>query len=88
MKKTYLIKSDRYNHVHKFVSVLGTDDYRLVPEEEWMPIYVTFKENSKDVFFIDTEGGPCIGEGWSNGEVLVTKITHLDNILLFKLKEI
>lgn len=88
MKNTYLIKSDRYNHTHKFVSVLGSDDYRFVPEEDWMPIYAAMKEDGKSILFIDTEGGPCISEGWSNGEIVVTEIRTLDNIALFKLKEV
>ena len=72
MEREYKVKSDRYGHTHKFVQV-EDDRYVFVPEESWMPIYVTLNDD-KSVLFIDTEGGPCIGVGWSNDEIQVTKI--------------
>lgn len=87
MKNKYSIKSDRYNHTHKFVRILDSDYYRFVPGEDWMPLYLTYASDSNKVAFVDTEGGPCIEIGWSNNEISVTEIIQKDNILMFKLKE-
>ena len=89
MKQEYIIKSDRYGHNHKFV--LANKElswYSFKPEEEWMPLYITYEDNErKTVKFIDTEGGPNIYVGWSNGEVVVEEIFFIGNFMYFKLKE-
>ena len=72
MKKEYNVKSERYGHTHKFVR-MPSGYYTFVPEQEWMPIYVTYSEDG-NVCFIDTEGGPCIGEGFETDEVKVVAI--------------
>lgn len=86
MKNKYNVKSDRYGHTHSFVRIMDTDYYRFVPEQDWMPIYVTYKEDGKNILFIDTEGGPCISENWNNGEIVVKEIIINDNLLMFKLE--
>lgn len=88
MKTKYNVKSDRYNHTHKFVKILDTNFYRFIPEEDWMPLYLTYTNNKNEVAFVDTEGGPCIDVGWSNNEIRVTEILLVDNALMFKLEEI
>ena len=45
MKNSYNIKSDRYNHTHRFVRILDSEYYRFIPEEEWMPLYLTYTDN-------------------------------------------
>ena len=87
MKNSYNIKSDRYNHTHRFVRILDSEYYRFIPEEDWMPLYLTYTNNKSEVAFVDTEGGPCIAGGWSNNEITVTEIVLRDNLLMFKLKE-
>lgn len=99
MKENYNVKSDRYNHTHKFIKttytylkngVLITDEdiYTFVPEQEWMPIYVTYADsNMKSVKFIDTEGGPNIYSGWSNNEIYVDDIILHNDKLYFKIHE-
>ena len=99
MKENYNLKSDRYNHTHKFIKttytylkngVLITDEdiYTFVPEQEWMPIYVTYADgNMKSVVFIDTEGGPNIYSGWSNNEIYVDDIILHNDKLYFKIHE-
>ena len=87
MKNSYNIKSDRYNHTHRFVKILDSEYYRFIPEEDWMPLYLTYTNNKNEVAFVDTEGGPCIAAGWSNNEITVTEIIQKDNLLMFKLKE-
>lgn len=99
MKENYNVKSDRYNHTHKFIKttytylkngVLITDEdiYTFVPEQEWMPIYVTYADgNMKSVVFIDTEGGPNIYSGWSNNEIYVDDIILHNDKLYFKIHE-
>jgi hypothetical protein len=73
MEKEYTVNSERYGHKHKFVQIEG-DKYDFVPEKSWMPIYVTLNDDNKGVSFIDTEGGPCIGVGWSNDKIEVVDI--------------
>ena len=87
MKNSYNIKSDRYNHTHRFVRILDSEYYRFIPEENWMPLYLTYANDKSEVAFVDTEGGPCIDTGWSNNEIIVTEIIQRDNLLMFKLKE-
>lgn len=87
MKNSYNIKSDRYNHTHRFVRILDSEYYRFIPEEDWMPLYLTYTNNKNEVAFMDTEGGPCIDVGWSNNEITVSEIVLRDNLLMFKLKE-
>lgn len=99
MKENYNVKSDRYNHTHKFIKttytylkngVLITDEdiYTFVPEQEWMPIYVTYADGDmKSVVFIDTEGGPNIYSGWSNNEIYVDDIILHNDKLYFKIHE-
>ena len=82
MKSKYAVPSDRYGHVHSFVQVEG-NKYSFVPEKDWMPIYVTYNKDHS-IYFIDTEGGPCIGVGFKTDEVEVTDICGV----LFVLKEI
>ena len=57
MEKEYIVLSDRYNHKHKFIKTefrysdengdIVTDDnvYVFAPEEDWMPIYVTYTDS-------------------------------------------
>lgn len=100
MEKEYKVKSDRYNHTHKFVKTefkysdengnIVTDDnvYNFVPEQDWMPIYITYADsNRNEVAFIDTEGGPNIYEGWKNNEVTVVDMFIADDKMYFRLKE-
>ena len=90
MKQEYIVKSDRYGHNHKFIlvnEVLGW--YSFKPEEDWMPLYVTYGDNEqKTVKSIDTDGGPNIYVGWSNGEVVVEEIFFIGNFMYFKLREV
>ena len=92
MKSNYKVPSDRYGYVHHFKKV-EDERYRFVPEQEWMPIYVTYNDD-KSVRFIDTEGGPCIGVGFKTDEIEVVKIDNekSDNSFVagiyFTLKEI
>ena len=89
MKQEYIVKSDRYGHNHKLILVNEVAGrYFFKPEEDWMPLYVTYGDNErKTVKFIDTEGGPNIYVGWSNGEVVVEEIFFIGNFMYFKLKE-
>lgn len=73
MKDKYIVPSDRYHRLHSFVRKDG-DTYDFVPEEDWMPIYVTFDDKNDKIHFIDTEGGPCISEGFETSEIRVSKI--------------
>ena len=86
MKNSYAVPSERYGHVHYFVQHDG-NRYAFVPEEEWMPIYVTYNDDGS-VYFIDTEGGPCIGVGFKTDEVEVVGIERIENQEWFILKEI
>lgn len=88
MKTTYNVKSDNYNHTHKFVRILDTEYYRFIPEESWMPIYLTYASDKSDVAFIDTEGGPILSVGWSNDEIKITEMFKVDNSIMFKLEEV
>ncbi len=88
MKETYTVPSDRYHRLHRFVRK-ENGNYDFVPEQDWMPIYVTMKEDNSGVYFVDTEGGPCIGEGFSTNEVIVEKINQDEKgNIEFVLKEI
>lgn len=87
MKDKYIVKSDRYNYTHKFEKDNLSEYYKFVPEEKWMPLYITYDENRK-IKFIDTEGGPCIEKGFSTNEVVVENIFVIENEIKFKLKEI
>jgi hypothetical protein len=88
MKNKYYINSDRYNHEHRFVRILDSDYYRFIPEENWMPLYITYTNNKNEVAFVDTEGGPCIDVGWSNGIIKVEEIILNNDLLMFKLSEV
>jgi hypothetical protein len=90
MEKVYFVNSNLYNRVHKFMrSEKGNDIYLFVPEQEWMPLYVTYCDKDKNkVKFIDTDGGPNIYVGWTNGEILVDDIFTEDNKMYFKLREV
>ena len=91
MKQEYIIKSDRYGHNHKFVLVneVLNNWYSFKPEEEWMPLYVTYGDDEqKTVKSIDTDGGPNIYVGWSNDEVVVEEIFLIGNFMYFKLREV
>lgn len=90
MKQEYIVKSDRYGHNHKFVLVNEELSwYSFKPEEEWMPLYVTYGDNErKTVKFIDTECGPNIYVGWTNDEVVVEEIFFIGNFMYFKLREV
>lgn len=87
MKDKYIVKSDRYNYTHRFEKLNLSEYYIFVPEEKWMPLYITYDENRK-IKFIDTEGGPCIEKGFSTNEVIVEDIFVIGNEIIFKLKEI
>lgn len=100
MKKEYKVKSNRYNHTHKFVKTVFTyfdengdtitenDVYIFEPEENWMPIYITYADsNRNEVAFIDTEGGPDIYKGWKSDEIIVEDMFIADDKLYFRLKE-
>lgn len=90
MRNEYKIKSDRDNYSHTFRQ-LKLDDgrllplYELLPAEEWMTTSVGVVDS--DVEFVDPTGGPCIGRGWSNGEVIVNDIMLFDNYIFFSLYE-
>lgn len=86
MKIKYDVPSERYGHTHSFVRVVD-DKYTFVPEKEWMPIYVTYNDDGS-TYFIDTEGGPCIGVGFATDEIQVVDIVKEGNAELFVLKEI
>ena len=86
MKNNYLVPSERYGHTHYFVQVRD-DKYVFVPEEEWMPVYITYNKDGS-IYFVDTEGGPCIGIGFRTDEIEVTDIVIEDKRELFTLKEI
>ena len=91
MKQEYIVKSDRYGHNHKFVLVneVLNNWYSFKPEEEWMPLYVTYGDDErKTVKSIDTDGGPNIYVGWSNDEVVVEEIFLIGNFMYFKLREV
>lgn len=84
MEKEYKVKSDRYGYVHKFVQ-MPSGYYSFVPEKDWMPIYITGK--MPDVKFIDTEGGPCICDGFETDEVKVKKMHCFGTSIQFELEE-
>lgn len=88
MKDFYVVHSERYHRLHKFVK-LENGNYKFVPEEDWMPLYVTMNSDSDTVKFIDTEGGPCIDPGFRTDEFRVVEILNMpDGDLQFVLKEI
>lgn len=72
MEKEYKVKSDRYGHVHKFVQ-MPTGYYAFVPEQDWMPLYIT-KDKDGSVSFVDTDGGPCIRVGFETDEIKVVAL--------------
>ena len=83
MKNSYNVQSERYGHTHKFISAKDNGNpYIFTPAESWMPLYVTYNKDGT-IFAIDTEGGPFITCGWTNGEITVEKIEGE----LFYLKE-
>lgn len=86
MKNNYLVPSERYGHVHYFVQY-NDNKYSFVPAEEWMPVYITYN-NDGSIYFIDTEGGPCIGIGFRTDEIEVVDIVIEGKRELFVLKEI
>lgn len=89
MKNEYEVKSNRYGHIHKLVKIKSTDYYSFIPEKDWMPIRIIYEDDTcRQVKFIDSEGGPCIGVGWRNNEIEVAGIESLGNIIMFTLKEI
>ncbi len=90
MKQEYNVKSYRYGHSHKFVLVNEELSwYSFKPEEEWMPLYVTYGDDErKTIKSIDTDGGPNIYVGWSNGEVVVEEIFFIGNFIYIKLREV
>ena len=73
MREEYPVASDRYHNLHKFVRK-ENGHYDFIPQEDWMPLYVTMKEDGSGVEFIDTDGGPLITKGFSTGEVKVEDI--------------
>ena len=83
MKNVYQILSDRGGHYHNFVNY-NDEGYVFLPAEDWMPIYV---DSNGTNIWIDTEGGPYIGEGWHNDEITVVEIHQSENRILFTLKE-
>ena len=85
MKNKYLIKSDNYNHTHKFIRILGSNYFRFIPEENWMHIYITYLDDNN--IMVDTEGGPCLTKNWENNEIIINDIILIDNALMFELKE-
>lgn len=87
MKDKYIVPSDRYHRLHRFIA-LENGNYRFEPEEDWMPIYVTKDRDGDGIDFIDTEGGPCIGVGFKTSEFEVTDIINTETDIEFKLKEL
>ena len=75
MQDVYYIQSDRYHRLHKFVRN-EHGNYDFVPEQEWMPVYVTMSRDGDCVDFIDTEGGPCISVGWQSDKIIVKDIIY------------
>lgn len=73
MKQKYSIKSERYNYTHHLVQI-NDNEYRLAPAEDWMPIYIN---GDFDNVYVDTEGGPMIGKGWSNDEIEIVDVSRL-----------
>lgn len=85
MKNYYPVPSERYGHLHLFVRQKD-NLYAFLPEEDWMPVYLTYNDDGS-VAFIDTEGGPCIGVGFKTNLFKVTKIEIVDGIELFTIEE-
>lgn len=77
MQEKYFVKS-RYGATHTFKrNGLSGNFYSFVPAEEWMPIYLTFDEkDNKKIVGVDTDGGPFMSKGWSNGEITILGITE------------
>lgn len=86
MKEEYKVMSERYGHTHSF-HLMYNGKYVFVPEESWMPIYVTYNDDGT-VKFVDTEGGPCVGIGFKTDEVEVVNIERDENGEWFTLKEL
>lgn len=94
MNNKYFIKSDRYDRIHKFVKVKDGDGdgdwYRFQPEHEWMSLNIIYGNGITDIKSIDTDGGPMLCVGYSNGEIEIREIrTNEDNgIPIFRLVEV
>jgi hypothetical protein len=80
MKSVYQVKSDRYNYTHYLVKDGDPtkDNYRFVPEYTWMSMRLGYGPNN-EIEFIDTDGGPFITKGWSNGIIKVNEFILEDN---------
>lgn len=87
MKNEYKIKSDRYGHTHKMVSINGDGNpYAFVPEADWMPLY--YSSENGNIFSVDTDGGPFLTAGWANDEITIESIcTDVTGSAEFYLKE-
>ena len=95
MKSEYKIKSDRYGYIHTLRQVTMGDGrhlpfYELIPSEEWMTISVSMSEDQYDnkIVALDTDGGPCLTRGWSNGEIMIDNIELFGNYIFIKIKEL
>lgn len=84
MKESYSIKSDRYNHVHT-LKRNGDGTYSFIPQESWMPLYITYDNDNGKIAIVDTDGGPCLCKGWRNEEIELVDIDDKGN---FTIKEI
>lgn len=88
MKNEYKIKSDRYNHMHSFIKDENSEYFYFKPEKDWMITRIIYDGNEHNkVRFIDSDGGPLIGKGFSTNEIIVEDIFIIDNKIKFKLKE-
>lgn len=75
MKREYKVESERYGHTHRFVSTAGYGNpYVFVPEQEWMPLYITRDGDSGTILAVDTEGGPMMYPGWTDGNITIERI--------------
>ncbi len=82
MKESYFIKSDRYDNVHTFKrNGLTGNQYSFIPQEDWMPLYVTYNYD-KSIKMVDTDGGPCLYSGWHNDEIEIVSIDEKGNFIL------
>lgn len=89
MKEEYLINSDRYNRIHRFV--LANDDwYFFQPQNEWMTLNIIYGKDINDIKSVDTDGGPMLHIGWKNNEIEVVDIKNDKNTgsPIFKLSHI
>ena len=83
MQTEYKIRSDRYGHTHKFLR--EGELYRFIPQEDWMPIYAGRDPKTDKIQYVDTEGGPFLSEGWSDGNI---EIVSINENLQFELREV